>query len=83
MTDAAGRTVTREHPEHILLKQLEERESLRDVLEHCIWVLDEIGYKKLAKAATKRLEEAIDEAARVSLKKALTLPEEDHGHDQD
>ena len=65
MTDAAGRTMTREHPEHILLDKLEQCEGLKDVLEFCIWVLDELGYKRLAKAARRRLEEAIEEAAEI------------------
>ena len=65
MTDAAGRIVTREHPEHMLLAKLDRCESLREVLEFCAWVLAEIGYKELAKAARKRLEEAIEEAAEI------------------
>lgn len=65
MTDAAGRTITREHPEHILLAKLEERESLRGVLEFCSWVLSEIGYKELSKAVERRLDEAIEEAAEI------------------
>ena len=63
MTDDAGRTTTREHPEHVLLSKLEECESLRSILEFCIWVLNELGYRDLAKAATKRLKEAIDESS--------------------
>ena len=79
MTDAAGRTITREHPEHILLDRLEKCESLRSVLELCVWVLSEIGYKKLAGAATKRLEEAIEEAAETKETSFPTLfDEEDH-----
>jgi hypothetical protein len=63
--DAAGRIMTREHPEDVLLKKLEECESLRDVLEFCIWVLDELGYKRLAKASRRRLEQALEEAAEI------------------
>ena len=74
MTDAAGRTITREHPEHILLDRLEECESLRSVLEFCVWVLSEIGYKKLAKAATKRLQEAIEEAAAIEETAEVSFP---------
>jgi hypothetical protein len=57
--------MTREYPEDILLTKLEKCESLRDVLEFCIWVLDELGYKRLAIAARKRLEEALEEAAEI------------------
>jgi len=82
MTDAAGRTVTREHPEHILLTKLERCESLRDVLEFCIWVLSEVGYKELAKATKRRLNEAIEEAAEIEQAAEAAKPvmpgEEDH-----
>ena len=86
MTDAAGRTITREHPEHILLARLEQCESLREVLEFCAWVLSEIGYKNLARAIERRLEEAIEEAeveqttpkAVERLGFPLVGPEEDH-----
>ncbi len=74
--DAAGRIMTREHPEDVLLKKLEECEGLRDVLEFCIWVLDELGYKRLAKSCRRRLEQALEEAAEIE---QVAEAKEDHG----
>jgi len=80
MTDAAGRIVTREHPEHMLLAKLERCESLQDILQFCIWVLSEIGYKELARAIERRLEEAIEEADEKAANAAnpIMFREEDH-----
>jgi len=74
MTDAEGRTVTREHPEDVLLNKLEMCRSLRSEYDLAIWILGEIGYTRLAKQMADNLEIAADLAAKKSTETELGKP---------
>ena len=70
MTDGQGRTMTREYPEEMLLGKLAQCTSLQSIFHLCTFTLGELGYRKFAKAAEFRLEEA-SKAAKAKAEQAV------------
>lgn len=52
--DDAGRRVTREHPEDQLLTRAHESETLGELFDLCVWIVDEVGYREVAEVVRQR-----------------------------